>query len=233
MTPQKITDLQLAALYKFTRKHFVKHYDVQTELVDHLANNIEQIWQEKPSLSFDEARAISFKKFGVFGFMEVVESRTKAMSMKYYKIMFSILKDFFRLPQIMVTLTIFGVNFTLLNVFPAYQSDTIIGVVLLCVIVIGFRLFKLNQIKKRRLKEFGKKWLFEEMILNTGGIATFSYLPIHFISFFDGNYGPYWILFFSVFLTLFIIINYIIAYIIPSKMTELLEVQYPEYKMMA
>ena len=233
MITQKITDTQIASLYKFTRKHFVEYYDVQTELVDHLANDIEQIWQEKPSLSFDEAKDISFKKFGVFGFMDVVESRTKVISKKYQKIMFVILKDFFRLPQIMVTLTIFGVIFGLLDVFQSYQRYVIICIVLLCVVVIGLRLYTLSKIKKQRLNSSGKKWMFEEMILNTGGVATFSYMPIHFIPHSNSNLGIYWMLFFSAFLTLFIIINYIVTYIIPSKMTKLLEEQYPEYKMMA
>ncbi|MDC1464178.1 hypothetical protein N8387_00675 [Polaribacter sp.] len=33
----KLTETHIQELYKFTRKHFVEHYDVQTELVDHLA----------------------------------------------------------------------------------------------------------------------------------------------------------------------------------------------------
>jgi len=232
MITKKITNLQLAALYKFTRKHFVEYYDVQTELVDHLANDIEQIWKEQPNLSFDEAKGISFKKFGVFGFMDVVESRTKAMSKKYYKIMFSILKDFFRLPQIMVTLTIFASIFGLLEVFPLYQEYTIIIIFLLYIIVIGIRLFGLYKIKKNRLKESGKKWLFEDIILNAGGLGVAISTPIHFIHFSDVEYEMYYKVLLSAFLTVFLIINYIIAYIIPSKMTELLEEQYPEYKML-
>ncbi|WP_320240732.1 hypothetical protein [Tenacibaculum sp. 1B UA] len=39
----KLTDQHIEQLYKFTRQHYVEHYDVQTELVDHLANDIEQI----------------------------------------------------------------------------------------------------------------------------------------------------------------------------------------------
>ncbi len=56
---------------KFTRQHYVEHYDLQTELVDHLANDIEKICEEQPNLSFEQAKTISFKKFGVFGFMDV------------------------------------------------------------------------------------------------------------------------------------------------------------------
>ena len=41
----KLTEIQITNLYQFTRQHFVYHYDVQTELVDHLANDIEGIWE--------------------------------------------------------------------------------------------------------------------------------------------------------------------------------------------
>ena len=52
---QKIPENQIEKLYKFTRQHFLEWYDVQTELVDHLANGVEQQWDTKPNLSFDEA----------------------------------------------------------------------------------------------------------------------------------------------------------------------------------
>jgi len=65
----ELTEKQTEELYIFTRQHFVEYYDVQTELVDHLANDIEQISEENPNLSFEEARDKSFKKFGIFGFI--------------------------------------------------------------------------------------------------------------------------------------------------------------------
>jgi hypothetical protein len=48
--------------------------------VDHLANAIETQWQENPKLSFNEALNKEFKKFGVFGFMDVVEKRQTVLS---------------------------------------------------------------------------------------------------------------------------------------------------------
>ena len=45
----ELTEEQIHELYKFTKKHYVEHYDVQTELVDHLANDIEQVWVEYPN----------------------------------------------------------------------------------------------------------------------------------------------------------------------------------------
>jgi hypothetical protein len=95
----KISDNQITELYRFTREHFVVHYDVQTELVDHLANDIEQIWVEQPILTFREAKTISFKKFGVFGFMDVVEQKQKAMNKRYWKILLRFIKEWFTLPK--------------------------------------------------------------------------------------------------------------------------------------
>jgi hypothetical protein len=82
----KLTQDQIQELYKFTRAHYVEHYDLQTELVDHLANGVEQQWAHYPKLSFEEAKQMEFKKFGVFGFMDVVAERQKAMGKKYRKI---------------------------------------------------------------------------------------------------------------------------------------------------
>ena len=75
----KVNESQIIELYTFVQNHFVIWYDLQSELVDHLANDIESIWQEQPNLSYEEARDRAFKKFGVFGFMMVVDQRQKSM----------------------------------------------------------------------------------------------------------------------------------------------------------
>ena len=71
---------QIEKLYQFTRAHYVEWYDLQTELVDHLAGDIEHILAKDPELSFEEALHSSFKKFGVFGFSDIVEKKNKTHS---------------------------------------------------------------------------------------------------------------------------------------------------------
>ncbi len=71
----KTTQSQISDLYAFTKRHYVEYYDLQTELVDHLANDIEAIREETPSLSFEEARDMSFKKFGICGFADTLRRR--------------------------------------------------------------------------------------------------------------------------------------------------------------
>jgi SPX domain protein involved in polyphosphate accumulation len=92
----KLSAEQIERLYQFTRQHYVEYYDLQTELVDHLANAIEEQWQQNPKLSFENALQIEFKKFGVFGFMDVVEQRQSALNKKYNKLVLNELKTFFQ-----------------------------------------------------------------------------------------------------------------------------------------
>ena len=95
----KLTPEQIDRLYQFTRQHFVEWYDLQTELVDHLANAIEQQGVENPKISFEEALQIEFKKFGIFGFMDVVEKRQQALHKRYHKMVWHHFKVFFKIPK--------------------------------------------------------------------------------------------------------------------------------------
>jgi SPX domain protein involved in polyphosphate accumulation len=121
----KINIEQTNRLYEFTRQHYVEYYDLQTELVDHLANSIETQWQENPKIDFEDALKVEFKKFGVFGFSDVVEKRQIALNKKYNKIVWKHFKEFFTLPKIIGTLVVIGLtNFLLKNSF--YKADAVL-----------------------------------------------------------------------------------------------------------
>ncbi|NVK52045.1 MAG: hypothetical protein HWD85_03850 [Flavobacteriaceae bacterium] len=230
----KITESHIQDLYKFTRKHFVEHYDVQTELVDHLANDIEQIWETKPQLTFQEARAISFKKFGVFGFSTIVDKRSKALGKKYNKILWRFFKEWFQLPKIILTSLIFLLFYTVLS----YEEGKTILYIFLLVFALYeiYRGVKLRKEQKRRFKTTGKKWMLEEMIFTTAGsigilapVNTYNLFSISDIEvFFTSNI--YALLLASILLTIMTISVHIIMNVIPLKAEELLAETYPEYK---
>jgi len=225
----KLTSQQIQQLYKFTRQHYVEHYDVQTELVDHLANDIEQIWIEKPKLSFEQARDISFKKFGVFGFMDVVGARAKALNKKYWKLVWEVFKQFFNIPQIVISISIFLtllVGFQLFSAKYFFLSISIGGI-----IILGFKLYFLNKEKKKRFKETNKKWLLEEYVFNLGGGIAFINLFIQMVNLSPETVSNIVMILASFILTSFILIIYITTFILPSKVEEILEKQYPEYKL--
>ena len=230
----KLNKSHIQELYKFTRKHYVYHYDVQTELVDHLANEIESAWVETPSLSFQEARDKSFKKFGIFGFMDVIEAKQKQMNKRYWKIILRFAKEWFSIPKIVVTISIFLTFFMLLQI---QYSEYIFLATLLILIILEMRIvYKVRKLHKEKVVKKDKIFLLESLIGDTkNGNTGFTFMNlfniIHLTNFNFSALHMYWVLVISIVLTLLCILFYVSNYVIPQKAEELLIETYPEYKL--
>ncbi|MBS9766183.1 MAG: hypothetical protein KGV44_01430 [Flavobacteriaceae bacterium] len=229
----ELTEQQIQALYKFTRQHYVEHYDVQTELVDHLANDIENILEEHPNLTFEEARTRSFKKFGVFGFMDVYDERKKAISKKYYKIIWQHFKEWFRLPKILATLSLFLLTNILLE---KTDKDIFVWIAILLIAMLAFiRNIYDKRNLKIKAKKSGKRWLLEDMIINGGSVGGIIVLMNWYnlfnlvLSKFDYQ-NRYITLLISALTTIYFLYVYVTAYVLPPKVHQFLEEHYPEYK---
>ena len=112
---RQLTQYETNRLFHFCHQHFVYHYDVQIELVDHLASSIENQWEKDPELSFEKALYSSFKGFGITGFSKVKTEKEKALRKKYNRILWKYLLEFYRLPKIIMTFAFTIVLFTLLK----------------------------------------------------------------------------------------------------------------------
>ena len=226
----KIAASQIEDLYAFTRAHFVEWYDLQTELVDHLANDIEAIWQEQPTLSYTEARDFSFKKFGVFGFMDVVENRQKAMGKTYRKYLFLELKKWFEWPQIIATLALFLIF--LMSFLSSISKPLLVTFYLAGIFWAVYKLFRLKRVFKKRKEISNKKWLLEEMLFKQSGVAgvvlasqvgnVFN-IPNEIFE------NSYIVIALAAVITLLFLINYISFEVLPNKAEELLKKTYPEF----
>ncbi|SFJ46307.1 hypothetical protein [Myroides guanonis] len=160
---KKVTEEQIKELHSFTKRRFVEYYDVELELVDHLANGIEEQWRAHPELSFDEALQKEYKKFGIFGFVGMIEKKQAELHNYYYKITFQALKDFFSIPKIVVTVAIFLLLFAFGTTFKEYASigyGIVFYGLFVYTLVDGFR--KMIVIKRRQ-KNAGKKWLIDSV----------------------------------------------------------------------
>lgn len=227
----KLTSEQIERLYQFTRQHFVEYYDLQTELVDHLANAIEAEWQENPKLTFEEILQKEFKKFGVFGFMDVVEKRQLALNKRYNKIVWKHFKDFFTIPKVVTTFSAIGMFFYIL-INLSKQAGIIINTFFIGAILFFWFATIFKSVKYNKIVRFsGKKWLFKEVIFGYSNFAGLSYLPIQFIVHVDFNteIGTLKALFFSILITTMYLLDYIILFEIPKKAEDYLKETYPEY----
>ena len=228
----KLSKEQIESLYQFTRQHYVEWYYLQTELVDHLANAIEEQWQQNPKLTFEDALQIEFKKFGVFGFMDVVEKRQAAMNKKYNKLVWSHFKDFFSIPKIIGTLSAIGILFLIMQRF-SFAHIVVISLFMVSSVIFWIEIIRMSKKNKRQSKLSGKKWLYKDIIFGFGSFGGLSYLPIQIafqiIDKFQFNTLASIII--SLTVVCILIFNYIILKIIPSKAEHYLKKTYPEYEL--
>jgi len=112
MSERKLTPEQIDELFAFCQKHYVRHYDLQIELVDHLAAAIEDQFSKDEHTTFDSALNNTFKDFGIFGFAKVKEQKQKALERKYRNLILKYTLEYYRLPKFILTFACTLVLFT-------------------------------------------------------------------------------------------------------------------------
>lgn len=228
-----ISSSQIEHLYQFTRQHYVEYYDVQTELVDHLASAIETHWQEKPDQDFEKLLQKEFKKFGVFGFMEVVEKRQRVMQKKYLKLILKEILKYLKLPKIIFFVFTLWIVFTViiqLKYGTIILFFSFIAAIAFLLTITRLRLFKL----KKAVKNGNKKlYLLEETLLNSGQFFGLVFIPVHLFTI-SGylnnpeNFGNLFHLSFAFIFTIALFVFHIMLNVLPSKKESILKKAYPE-----
>lgn len=226
-----VSESQIQDLYAFTRQHFVEFYDVQTELVDHLANDIELQWEGASDRTFEDALTIAFKKFGVFGFQDVVYAREKALNKHYWRSVWSIFKQFFTLPKIVLTTALFCFTYLCLSLTPFF-SYTLGGIVVVYLVVFCVRAYQINKSIKREQKVTGRKWLYQLVMSRLGYLGVYLNLIIQILmlrSKLGMQIGVLDLSLLCTFIVSFGILSYIILFQVPKKITLYLKDEYKRY----
>lgn len=222
-----LTTEQIQSLFTFCRKHFVYYYDVQVELVDHLANAVELEMQKDSKISFERALEKVHESFGLMGFAPLVAEKEKMALRNGRKLFWDFFKEQFNWPK--VTL------FFLLSIlfFSIFSSDLIpMQYCFIAIIIIGCfsHLYQTLMISRVILKS-GKKFLL-------GGISQFvgiMWIPLNIFSysrvldkyFFSNTHSAFSTLLLSLFLSLFIIITMALWQTVSSAKNSLYK-NYPE-----
>lgn len=225
----KLNKNQIQELYTFTQKHYVDWYDVQTELVDHLANGIETQLEENPNLTFESALNSEFKKFGIMGFSEVIEEKTKALNSHYRILVWKYFKAFFKLPKILITLVLIWLIYFTLESIDSRLWVVIPFVTLLSTVSIGFLYVQSKKVKNLK-KATGKKWLFDNVALQLGGLVYGISIVMQVLSFPNVTWNAMVNFIFASIIVLFGLAIYISVFIVSPKLRKQMAKQHPEYK---
>ena len=117
----ELTEEQIQQLFYFTEKHCVRHYDLQVELVDHLADAVTAKMNEGSTpLSFEDAVQKEYAGFGVMGFSPIIASRQNAVLQQSNKEKLRLSKQYFTWPKAALTVlmvTIIGIMPQIIPVF--------------------------------------------------------------------------------------------------------------------
>ncbi|MPR34044.1 hypothetical protein [Salmonirosea aquatica] len=150
--PLPLTDEQIDALFEFVKKKYVDYYDVQLELVDHLASEIEQRQAASPDITFDAALQRVYQGFGIFGFTEVIEEKAKAINQMNRLLFWKAIKRLFVLPNVIGSLVL---SLVLFIAFDQLTPSTFLAangvLALLAALLSVYYFFKKNPRKEYKL----------------------------------------------------------------------------------
>lgn len=127
---RELTKEQVAQLFEFTRKHYVEYYDVQVELVDHLASSIETEMEQNPVFSFDEALNNVFGSFGIFGFDGIEVEKANSVRKQQTKLWQKTFLSLFKWPNLIKSLILFYIIHFLFSFLPIEGGSLFIGLFL-------------------------------------------------------------------------------------------------------
>ncbi|MCC1483508.1 hypothetical protein [Winogradskyella immobilis] len=228
----KLSNTQTQELYTFTQKHYVDWYDVQTELVDHLANGIEAQRAINPNISFQDALKAEFKKFGIMGFSNVVEEKTKALNKHYRLLVWGYFKSFFKLPRIILTLFLIWSYYSMMVFFNNIFWVLLISCIVLMIVPFIF-IYRQGKYVKSIKKKTGKKWLFNSIIVQLGGLIHFLNIGIYISVILDLErrvLSTTALVAISSFIILFGLLLYISIFVVTPNLRQQMAKQHPDYK---
>jgi hypothetical protein len=81
----KLNKEQINQVKNFISKRGFTYYDVQLEIIDHVACKVEDLMTADPGLSLDEAIAQTHAGFGVMGFSVVEDAMRASLQKRYWK----------------------------------------------------------------------------------------------------------------------------------------------------
>jgi hypothetical protein len=132
----QLSEQQIDQLFQFCEKRRVFHYDLQVEIVDHLANAIEERMQADPRLGFSDALDLVHRSFGPLGLRSMTSSREQALEKRYNQMRWQLFKSYFTWPKFAFTFLLIMI----VTALPQFLDGNALAwaVIVLGVITVGY-----------------------------------------------------------------------------------------------
>jgi hypothetical protein len=239
MQYKTLTEGQISDLFLFCEENEIKFYDVQIEMVDHLASAIEQKWAENPGLTYEDALWSVYDDFGASGFRKIRTVKEKALQRKYNRIQWSHIADFFRLPKIILTL---ASCFAMFLVFKHIDGDYRIVFSILGLFIVGvftyylFYFQKTFRIETNTDKNFAMLDYFKHLkgqFIYYAVFPPFNFLIWSYVLFnkFEISSGELFLRdsILALFFVLWFLLMYVFGYFLPKRIVADFRNEFPQF----
>lgn len=230
---KQLSEAQIEHLHEFCQKHYVPYYDVQVELVDHLASAIEGRWENEPNIGFEQALNDIYREFGVGGFSKVRMEKEMHLMKKYQRMLWQYVGQFYKFPKIILTIAL---SFLVFILFCSTGKDSLIVFIYIALVIVFELLFyiyiypKYYSIRKISKKKFVMANIFRNV---HGGFILMPILVFNLFGFLGDNKSfsfPIWLeLLASILLVTFTFLIISFSFYIPKKIREHFKEQFPQF----
>lgn len=169
----KLSKEHIERLFEFVESKYVEYYDVQVEIVDHLATAIEEKTEEDPDKKFEEALNEVYRSFGVMGFSSLLEDKQDAMSKERMRLWWHEFKTWFSWPKIALTALILGGVYFFSEA--GYARHIAYGFQFWIIALFGYYLHHLWRVKREFTQQKKKQSL---LLLQSGMMIGLLTVPI-------------------------------------------------------
>ena len=105
MNEKQLNKEEIQQLFQFMEKNGVSYYDVQLEMVDHFASEIEENWEHYPAHFTLEHKILDVhSRIGQIGFDRIIQDKTSAINKWFWNYCYTYIKSFFSWPKIVITI---------------------------------------------------------------------------------------------------------------------------------
>lgn len=172
---KQVTKKQIQALFDFTKSHRIRYYDLQSEVVDHLASAIEAKWADNPALPFQKALEEVYADFGIYGFGKLEQEKREILQTKIRRNIWKYVKSFLTPPKVLLTFTL---------IFLWYQCLCQIGSGIIMVngtsFALGILFSILLYLKRRKEKVLFESFLeIHSFYAWSGSVFYLYYIPLY------------------------------------------------------
>jgi hypothetical protein len=121
-----LTAIQIETLFAFMEKKSVRYYDLQVELVDHLASSIEAQMEKNGTLTFDNALQKVYNDFVKSDFAHVVKEKQIILEQQRRTVFWKTVKWYFTAPKIAFTILLFTGTYLLAPLLPGVVQQILV-----------------------------------------------------------------------------------------------------------